>query len=108
MLLPEVNCIPGGVMSEIALRRVGRCFERGPGGRFLFMMALLLAGVKQLAGGSAFGCGETVGWGLRFWLGVKLLARKCCHVEKNVNFVKIGKLYHYEYPTGENQRTCRA
>ena len=39
----------------------------------------------------AFGWGETVGWGLCFWLGVKLLARKCCHVEKNVNFVKIGK-----------------
>ena len=80
-----------------------------------------MVGGETLDGGSAFGWGlcfclsgetldggETVDWGLRFWLGVKLLARKCCHVEKNVNFVKIGKLYHYEYPTGENQRTCRA
>ena len=64
--------------------------------------------VLLLAGGSAFGWGETVGWGSAFGWVVKLLARKCCHVEKNVNFVKIGKLYHYEYPTGENQRTCRA
>ena len=68
MFLPEVNCVPGGVMSEIALRRVGRCFERGPGGRFLFMMALLLAGVKQLAGGSAFG------WVVKLLAGWLLLA----------------------------------
>lgn len=77
----------------------GLCFWLGVK---LWMVVLLLAG------GSAFGWGETVGWGSAFGWVVKLLARKCCHVEKNVNFVKIGKLYHYEYPTGENQRTCRA
>ena len=26
------------------------------------------------------------------------------NVEKNVNFVKIGKQYQYEYPAGEDQR----
>ena len=32
----------------------------------------------------------------------------CGSVEKNINFVKIGKLYSYEYTTREDQRAGRA
>lgn len=36
------------------------------------------------------------------------MAEICGNVEKNVNFVKIGKQYQYEYPAGEDQRIGRA
>lgn len=32
----------------------------------------------------------------------------CGSVEKNINFVKIGKLYSYEYTTRQDQRAGRA